>query len=218
MNIFRYCRSIMVGVKCRPACQMLGLGEQSRWPSVLRWKTFLSIFGNEQTKADLVSHLYLPTTMFTSGWWSYDETVKSYGIKSKLYRWWSEYLIQYNSCRLKECNRNVLWYHCGKEGYSIIELWHMGQIDKILSGKPVAMKGKSFLIKPLELLVQSVPIKKSCNPKHKRKWAGWHESSVLEMICFIRSLKNSPDQILVPQSENWGNILTKVDLKKYEGC
>lgn len=45
----------------------------------------------------------------------------------------SEYLINGNSCRLKDINELFLDTGIGKEGYSIIG---QGQIDKILSGKP----------------------------------------------------------------------------------
>ena len=45
----------------------------------------------------------------------------------------SEYLINGNSCRLRDVHELFLDTGIGKEGYSIIG---QGQIDKILSGKP----------------------------------------------------------------------------------
>ena len=45
----------------------------------------------------------------------------------------SEYLINSNSCRLKDVQELLFDTGIGKEGYSIIG---QGQIDKILSGKP----------------------------------------------------------------------------------
>ena len=45
----------------------------------------------------------------------------------------SEYLINGNSCRLKDVTEMFYDTGIGKEGYSIIG---QGQIDKILSGKP----------------------------------------------------------------------------------
>ena len=45
----------------------------------------------------------------------------------------SEYMINGNSCRLKDINELFYDTGVGKEGYSIIG---QGQVDKILSGKP----------------------------------------------------------------------------------
>lgn len=59
----------------------------------------------------------------------------------------SEYLINGNSCRLKDVTEMFYDTGIGKEGYSIIG---QGQIDKILSGKPD--ERRELLMKPLELL------------------------------------------------------------------
>ncbi len=60
----------------------------------------------------------------------YDEVV----VTRKVFRSGeSEYLINGNSCRLKDINELFYDTGIGKEGYSIIG---QGQIDKILSGKP----------------------------------------------------------------------------------
>lgn len=60
----------------------------------------------------------------------YDEVV----VTRRVYRSGeSEYLLNGNSCRLKDINELFYDTGIGKEGYSIIG---QGQIDKILSGKP----------------------------------------------------------------------------------
>lgn len=59
----------------------------------------------------------------------------------------SEYLINGNSCRLKDVTEMFYDTGIGKEGYSIIG---QGQIDKILSGKPD--ERRELLMKLLELL------------------------------------------------------------------
>ena len=94
----------------------------------------------------------------------------------------SEYLINGNSCRLKDVTEMFYDTGIGKEGYSIIG---QGQIDKILSGK--TDEGESFLMKPLELLnLKEEKLLQSRNLKMS--------GLILSVLMiFYQSLKNRSD-------------------------
>lgn len=90
------------------------------------------IFSGTQTRKPL-GYAYVSITMDNSDHKlpiEYDEVT----VARRVYRSGeSEYLINGNSCRLKDVQELFLDTGIGKEGYSIIG---QGQIDKILSGKP----------------------------------------------------------------------------------
>ncbi len=94
----------------------------------------------------------------------------------------SEYLINGNSCRLKDVTEMFYDTGIGKEGYSIIG---QGQIDKILSGKPD--ERRELLMKPLELLnLKEEKLLQSRNLKMS--------GLILSVLMiFYQSLKNRSD-------------------------
>lgn len=94
----------------------------------------------------------------------------------------SEYLINGNSCRLKDVTEMFYDTGIGKEGYSIIG---QGQIDKILSGKPD--ERRELLMKPLELL--SLKEEKLLQSRNL-KMSGLILSV---LMIFYQSLKNRSD-------------------------
>lgn len=94
----------------------------------------------------------------------------------------SEYLINGNSCRLKDVTEMFYDTGIGKEGYSIIG---QGQIDKILSGKPD--ERRELLMKPLELLSSK---EEKLLQSRNLKMSGLILSV---LMIFYQSLKNRSD-------------------------
>lgn len=94
----------------------------------------------------------------------------------------SEYLINGNSCRLKDVTEMFYDTGIGKEGYSIIG---QGQIDKILSGKPD--ERRELLMKPLELLSSR---EEKLLQSRNLKMSGLILSV---LMIFYQSLKNRSD-------------------------
>ena len=94
----------------------------------------------------------------------------------------SEYLINGNSCRLKDVTEMFYDTGIGKEGYSIIG---QGQIDKILSGKPD--ERRELLTKLLEL---SSSREEKLQLSRNLKMSGLILSV---LMIFYQSLKNRSD-------------------------
>ena len=93
----------------------------------------------------------------------------------------SEYLINGNSCRLKDVTEMFYDTGIGKEGYSIIG---QGQIRFFLES---LMKGESFLMKPLELLSSK---EEKLLQSRNLKMSGLILSV---LMIFYQSLKNRSD-------------------------
>ena len=94
----------------------------------------------------------------------------------------SEYLINGNSCRLKDVTEMFYDTGIGKEGYSIIG---QGQIDKILSGKPD--ERRELLTKLLELL-SSREEKQPLSRSLRMNVLIWYE-----LMIYCQNLKNRSD-------------------------
>ena len=146
---------------------------------VLRWK-MLYFAGTENRKP--VGFAFVSITLDNSDHAlpvDYDEVT----VSRRVYRSGeSEYLINGNSCRLKDVTEMFYDTGIGKEGYSIIG---QGQIDKILSGKPD--ERRELLMKPLELLnLKEEKLLQSRNLKMS--------GLILSVLMiFYQSLKNRSD-------------------------
>ena len=117
----------------------------------------------------------------------------------------SEYLINGNSCRLRDIHELFYDTGVGKEGYSIIG---QGQIDKILSGKPEERR---------ELFDEAAGIVKYKRRKNAAQKSLDNESQNLVRINDILAELEKQVGPLARQSEKAREYLKfKEDLKKYE--